>query len=167
MILIYRRIHQNFVSLMKINWHVIKVEYCRPPNWFMVVLERWFPNSAYGIWRTWNYSIPDRWNTLDSSTFLEWSQMTKTFIRSSKPFLKLETKWVGVPRCGQSVSLHFLWFIFLFNHFILGMAIEKSLFIKHCSDRQLESEMRNAKKDFSKLQIIFVIINRKGDPAYG
>jgi len=48
----------------------------------------------------------------------------------------------------------------------MGMGIGNNLFIKHCGDRQLEVEMRNAKKTFPKLQIIFVIISRKGDPAY-
>ena len=61
----------------------------------------------------------------------------------------------------------FFEFNFVFNRFISGMGIGNNLFIKHCGDRQLEVEMRNAKKTFPKLQIIFVIISRKGDPAYG
>lgn len=31
----------------------------------------------------------------------------------------------------------------------------------------LEKDMRKAKKDFQDLHLLFVIISRKGDPAYG
>jgi len=48
----------------------------------------------------------------------------------------------------------------------MGMTVDKHLFIRHVAENSLEAGMRAAKKDFPKLQIIFVIINRKGDPAY-
>ena len=41
------------------------------------------------------------------------------------------------------------------------------LFNRPCGPRDLESNMKMAKQKFPQLQIIFVIINRKGDPAYG
>lgn len=41
------------------------------------------------------------------------------------------------------------------------------LFIRACSMRDLEMTMKQAKQKFPLLQIIFVVINRKGDPAYG
>ncbi len=41
------------------------------------------------------------------------------------------------------------------------------LFNRPCQIRDLESTMKMAKQKFPQLQIIFVIINRKGDPAYG
>ena len=41
------------------------------------------------------------------------------------------------------------------------------LFNRPCNIRDLEKTMVMAKQRFPQLQIIFVIINRKGDPAYG
>jgi len=41
------------------------------------------------------------------------------------------------------------------------------LFIRPSSMNSLEADMRMAKQRFPQLQILFVIINRKGDPAYG
>ena len=41
------------------------------------------------------------------------------------------------------------------------------LFIRPSNMNGLEADMRTAKKRFPQLQILFVIINRKGDPAYG
>lgn len=41
------------------------------------------------------------------------------------------------------------------------------LFNRPCSLANLEKTMKEAKQKFPQLQIIFVIINRKGDPAYG
>ena len=41
------------------------------------------------------------------------------------------------------------------------------LFIRPSSMNALEADMRMAKQRFPQLQILFVIINRKGDPAYG
>ena len=41
------------------------------------------------------------------------------------------------------------------------------VFIRPCHPRDLENTMVTAKEKFPQLQIIFVIINRKGDPAYG
>ena len=48
-----------------------------------------------------------------------------------------------------------------------GMAFGTCHFIKHCRIGDLETRMQEGKKRFSKLQIMFVIIERKGDPAYG
>ena len=47
------------------------------------------------------------------------------------------------------------------------MTIGNNLFIWNIDQRQLEGNMKKAKEMFPKLEIIFVIINRKGDPAYG
>lgn len=47
------------------------------------------------------------------------------------------------------------------------MVMGQPLFIRHIGPRDLESTMIQAKQKFPELQIIFVIINRKGDPAYG
>ena len=41
------------------------------------------------------------------------------------------------------------------------------LFIRPSSMNSLEADMIVAKQRFPQLQILFVIINRKGDPAYG
>ena len=41
------------------------------------------------------------------------------------------------------------------------------LFIRPSNMNGLEADMRMAKQKFPQLQILFVIINRKGDPAYG
>ena len=41
------------------------------------------------------------------------------------------------------------------------------LFIRPSSMNSLEADMIMAKQRFPQLQILFVIINRKGDPAYG
>lgn len=43
----------------------------------------------------------------------------------------------------------------------------QSLFNRPCTIRDLENTMKTAKQKFPQLQKIFVIINRKGDPAYG
>ena len=45
--------------------------------------------------------------------------------------------------------------------------IGQCAFIRHINPRELETNMVMAKQKFPQLQIIFVIINRKGDPAYG
>ena len=49
----------------------------------------------------------------------------------------------------------------------IGMGMGNLLFNRPCGPRDLESNMKMAKQKFPQLQIIFVIINRKGDPAYG
>jgi len=48
-----------------------------------------------------------------------------------------------------------------------GMAFGTCHFIKHCRIGDLEKNMKEGKKRFPKLQIMFVVIQRKGDPAYG
>ena len=50
---------------------------------------------------------------------------------------------------------------------LTGMGMEKLLFIQHSNISELEADMKKAKQKFPLLQILFVIINRKGDPAYG
>jgi hypothetical protein len=47
------------------------------------------------------------------------------------------------------------------------MSMGELLFNRPCNIRDLEKTMVMAKQRFPQLQIIFVIINRKGDPAYG
>jgi hypothetical protein len=47
------------------------------------------------------------------------------------------------------------------------MLMGEPVFIRPCHPRDLENTMVTAKEKFPQLQIIFVIINRKGDPAYG
>ena len=47
------------------------------------------------------------------------------------------------------------------------MNMGKCLFIRPSSMNALEADMRMAKQKFPELQILFVIINKKGDPAYG
>jgi len=47
------------------------------------------------------------------------------------------------------------------------MGMGNLLFLRPCGAHELEANMREAKKRFPQLQILFVIINRKGDPAYG
>jgi len=49
----------------------------------------------------------------------------------------------------------------------IGMEIGKSLFISDIKENDLEKEMKKRKDEYPKLQIIFVIIHQKGDPAYG
>jgi hypothetical protein len=48
-----------------------------------------------------------------------------------------------------------------------GMNMGNLLFIRPSTMNALEGDMRMAKQKFPQLQILFVIINRKGDPAYG
>uniref|UniRef100_A0A0P5QUR0 Argonaute-2 n=1 Tax=Daphnia magna TaxID=35525 RepID=A0A0P5QUR0_9CRUS len=48
----------------------------------------------------------------------------------------------------------------------MGMTMGNPLFNRPCSLANLEKTMKEAKQKFPQLQIIFVIINRKGDPAY-
>ena len=50
---------------------------------------------------------------------------------------------------------------------LIGMDIGNLLFIKHSDMRNLENDMHTAKKNNPSLQILFVVINKKGDPAYG
>lgn len=50
---------------------------------------------------------------------------------------------------------------------LLGMGMGQPLFVRHCQSRDLENTMKMAKKNHPDLQILFVLINRKGDPAYG
>jgi hypothetical protein len=47
------------------------------------------------------------------------------------------------------------------------MSMGQLLFNSPCGIGNLESTMKTAKQKFPQLQVIFVIINRKGDPAYG
>ena len=48
------------------------------------------------------------------------------------------------------------------------MRVNKYLFIHSCSDLEdLEFKMKEVKKIHPQLQILFVVINKKGDPAYG
>jgi hypothetical protein len=47
------------------------------------------------------------------------------------------------------------------------MSIGELLFNWPCHPGDLEKTMVMGKQKFPQLQIIFVIINRKGDPAYG
>ena len=47
------------------------------------------------------------------------------------------------------------------------MGMGNLLFIRPCGADELETKMRMAKQKFPHLQVWFVIINRKGDPAYG
>lgn len=47
------------------------------------------------------------------------------------------------------------------------MAFGNLLFTRNCTMRDLERDMNAAKQRFPNLQIIFVVISRKGDPAYG
>ena len=48
------------------------------------------------------------------------------------------------------------------------MGFGQALFVRDCPGEcgDLEKTMLQAKKKFSELQIIFVVIDRKGDPAY-
>ena len=48
-----------------------------------------------------------------------------------------------------------------------GMVFGSALFIKHIKSSELEWYMCEAKKRFPQVQVMFVVINRKGDPAYG
>ncbi|XP_059352742.1 protein argonaute-2-like [Daphnia carinata] len=48
----------------------------------------------------------------------------------------------------------------------MGMTMGNPLFNRPCNLGNLEKTMKEAKQKFPQLQIIFVIINRKGDPAY-
>ena len=47
------------------------------------------------------------------------------------------------------------------------MSVNKYLFIRNIRSNELATTMRQAKQRHPELEIIFVIINRKGDPAYG
>lgn len=47
------------------------------------------------------------------------------------------------------------------------MQVERYSFIKCTDINELENIMRMAKQKFPTIEILFVIINRKGDPAYG
>ena len=47
------------------------------------------------------------------------------------------------------------------------MVFGSALFIKHIKTAELEWYMCEAKKRFPQVQVMFVVINRKGDSAYG
>ena len=50
-----------------------------------------------------------------------------------------------------------------------GMQFGRRLFIRDCrpDEKELPNTMKIAKQKFGQLQIIFIIIERKGDPVYG
>lgn len=47
------------------------------------------------------------------------------------------------------------------------MMVDKPLFIRSIFQKDLELTMNQAKEKFPNIQIIFVILYRKGDPNYG
>ena len=67
------------------------------------------------------------------------------------------------PSSVFSHVLMALFWIFLFK----GMVFGSALFIKHIKTAELEWYMCEEKKRFPQVQVMFVVINRKGDPAYG
>ena len=82
---------------------------------------------------------------------------------------------VALTQAGKQMGTPFfkkkktesLCIIFDMLPFSIGMDIGAQLFIKNCQSNFLEREMRAAKTNFPDLQILFVIMDRKGDPAYG
>lgn len=51
--------------------------------------------------------------------------------------------------------------------FITGMTIGQCSFLRHVYAPDLEKTMIMAKQKYPQLQIIFVVIQKRGDPAYG
>ena len=49
----------------------------------------------------------------------------------------------------------------------MGMLVPTYHFIEHCDRPELATFMKDVKRQFPNLQILFVIIDKKGDPAYG
>ena len=63
-------------------------------------------------------------------------------------------------------DLLFVLHLFYIFHPLIGMNFGNLLFIRSSNMNGLEADMRMAKQKFPQLRNLFVIINRKGDPAY-
>ncbi|XP_046448978.1 protein argonaute-2-like isoform X2 [Daphnia pulex] len=72
---------------------------------------------------------------------------------------------INITRCGDREINFFIEALTKAGR-EMGMSMGQLLFNRPCGARDLESNMKMAKQKFPQLQIIFVIINRKGDPAY-